>query len=305
MRCAALALLSAAASTVVAAGEAQIRSVTYDPTKVINVPVARGVPTHVEFESGEEIVSDVAAGLTSVCRSSTRGSQGSAEMSDAAGDAWDLCAPKKGRDLWIKPIGSSKLPNPVSLRTNRRAYSFNFFVVTSPTLAVQRLSIAAPPSPPPDTQSSEFALRTAAAAQPRPEEVVDARLGALPAVRNSSYDRRTNETGQEACPSAVWDDGIATFMQYRGQRPIPSIHRVNADGSKQQITPRMDRRLGRLLVADQVAPGWELRLGAEANSPVCVLVNQAFDPEGVAIDTGTTSPGVRRVLLAPPADAKD
>ena len=301
MKPCALALL-AAAGACAAAQDGPIRTVTYDPAKVIHVPVARGVPTHVEFEPDEEIVSDVAAGLASVCRSVARG-RDNAQDADPSPDAWDLCAAKKGRDLLVKPVGAGRLSNLVALRTNRRAYSFSFDVVTNPAMAVQRLSIVAPGLPPQSPEAAALAQRAAMAAalEPKPAEIVTARLSALPVVRNSNYEVRTNRNGDEARPNAVFDTGSETCFQYRGNRPLPSIHRINADGSRLQLNWRLEPRMGRLLCVDQVAPGWELRLGADEHSPVAEIVNQAYDPEGVPPEDGSAVPGVVRVLRAPAA----
>lgn len=297
----AIATLAACASGF-AAGDGPIRTVPYDPTKVIHVPVARGVPTHVEFELGEQIVSDVAAGLASVCRSTSKSGMNAMVASDTqAPDAWDLCAPKNGRDMWVKPVGTGAFSNRVALRTNLRAYSFSFDVVDRPALAVQRLSIAGTAAPSSDDPAALLAQRTALAAamEPKPEEIVEARLQALPTVRNSDYDVRTNEAGAEARPSAVFDDGRFTYFQFRGNRPLPAVFRKNADGSVQQVNPRVDARMGRLLVVDQVAPGWMLRLGGERNSPVAEVRNRAFDPEGLAAVDGSAAEGVRRVVRDP------
>lgn len=302
----AAALLLLAAGGVAAAPAGPIRTVTYDPMQVIHVPVARGVPTHIEFEEGEEVVSNVAAGLASTCRQAQPNASDAAAgvTADANPDAWDLCAPKKGRDLWVKPVGTSRLPNPVALRTNRRAYSFSFDVV-EPARAVQRLTITSGPSPSMNPEAAALAQRTAAAAalEPKPAEILAARLGALPLVRNSAYERRTNKTGTEALPSAVFDDGRETCFQFRGNRPLPAIHRINADGTDQRVNFRVVAQMGRLLCVDQVAPGWRLRLGSGENAPVAELVNQAYDPEGIPPEDGTAVPGVVRVLRAPAATA--
>lgn len=321
MRLAAATTLMLALQAAVAASEGPIRVITYDPTKVINVPVARGVPTHIEFEEGEKITSPPAAGLASVCRTSAKDStsNGTAQTAEVSPDAWDLCAPKDGRNLFIKPTSSGCFtkslptedgkplrtvthcyPNPVAVVTNRRSYSFSFNVVGNPALAVQRLTIQSPkpPEPDPATLAMQQKVAIAIALAPKEEDVIQARMALPPLVRNAAYSIALGRDSEDVRPVAVFDDGRATYFHLPGNRPKPAVFKVNPDGSEEQVNPRFDLATEYLAV-DQVAHGWRLRLGAEKGSPVASVRNEAYDPQGVAPVAGSAVEGVRRVVRNP------
>lgn len=303
------------------AAEGPIRVVTYDPGKVIHVPVARGVPTHVQFEEGEKITSPPAAGLASVCRTSAKDStsNGTTQAAEMPPDAWDLCAPKDDRNLFIKPTGAGCVtstvpgqdgkpprsvtqcyPNPVAVVTNRRSYSFSFNVVANPAQAVQRLTIQSPkpPEPDPATLAMQQKVAMALALAPKEEDVIQARINLPPLVRNADYTVAINETGQDAKPVAVFDDGRFTYFHFPGNRTLPGVFRVEANGKESRTNPSFDP-VNSLLVVDSVAQGWFLRLGADPDSPVASVVNNAYDPQGVAPVAGSTVEGVRRVVRNP------
>jgi type IV secretion system protein VirB9 len=296
MRLAAATTLMLALQAAFAAGEGPIRVIAYDPGKVIHVPVARGVPTHVQFEEGETIDSAPAAGLASVCRTS----RDSSAQAEVAPDAWDLCAARGGRNLFIKPVGTSRLPNPVAVVTNRRSYSFSFNVVGNPVQAVQRLSIQPPKPPEPDpvTVAAQQKLAMALAAAPKEEDVIQARMALPPLVRNAQYTVALGRDSEDVRPVAVFDDGQATYFHFPHNRPKPAVFKVNADGSEEQVNPRFDLAT-EMLAVDQVARGWRLRLGANEGSPVASVRNEAYDPQGVAPVAGSAVEGVRRVVRNP------
>ncbi|MEO7007954.1 MAG: TrbG/VirB9 family P-type conjugative transfer protein, partial [Caldimonas sp.] len=92
-------------------------------------------------------------------------------------------------------------------------------------------------------------------------------------------------------PSLVFDDGRFTYLRFSGNREVPAVFNVLADGSETLVNTRME---GDLLVVDRVSRQLMLRSGAA----VVGLWNEAFDPEGVPPQDGTTVPGVRRELKA-------
>jgi type IV secretion system protein VirB9 len=197
-------------------------------------------------------------------------------------------------------VGTSRLPNPVAVVTNRRSYSFSFNVVGNSTQAVQRLSIQPPMPPQPDPMTAAMQQKVAAAMAmaPKEEEVIQARMALPPLVRNAAYTVALGENSQDVRPMAVFDDGRATYFHFPGNRPKPAVFKVNPDGSEEQVNPRFDLATEYLAV-DQVAHGWRLRLGAEKGSPVASIKNEAYDPQGVAPVAGSTVEGVRRVVRDP------
>jgi type IV secretion system protein VirB9 len=88
-------------------------------------------------------------------------------------------------------------------------------------------------------------------------------------------------------PDAVYDDGKQTAFRFEGNREIPAIYLVAADGTE-SLVPKDVR--GELVVAHAVGRRFVLRRGGE----VLCVTNEAFDAIGVNHRTRTTSPNVVR-----------
>lgn len=293
MRGAALALLAAAAQAAMAA---PISEVVYDPKQVIHIPVARGIPTHVLLEPGETITTDLAAGLASVCRSAAKNSTSPTTQSADAPpmDAWDLCGPKGQGSIFVKPVGASKLGNPVSFQTNRRNYALQFDVVANPAQASRRVEIRSVPAEDAGGPEQDMRRRLAAAREllPTEEEIIEQRLSLRPRVVNGDYTKAWAKGSEDIVPVAVWDDGAQTYLEYPGNMPIPAVFEVLPGGKEQQVNPRFDPRFN-LYVVDRVARGLMLRRG---DSQVVSLVNQSFDVQGRGAVKGSVAEGVQRIV---------
>jgi type IV secretion system protein VirB9 len=272
----------AAALLALPAAAQPIREVIYDPMQVIRVPVSRGVPTHVELDPEETIVSELATGLTSVCEVT-----GSTE---APPGAWYVCGAKGTSDLYVKPIGASQLPNPVAFKTNRRSYSFSFEPGAA-SRAVQRLIVRAPRPPEPDPAAAMAADRMAAAMAlvPKPEEILQSRIDACPQIGNSSYSVATGRGSDDIVPRVVFDDGRFTYFQFAGNAPVPVPFEVLPDGSEVTTNPTM--KCGYWSV-DRVVRRLSLRHG----NAVVSVVNEAFDVDGRPPQAGSTAEGVQRLV---------
>lgn len=255
-----------------AATAQQIREVVYDPIQVIHVPVARGVPTHVEFEPGETLVLDPATGLDSNCTPES---------------AWCIAAEKGGGDLMVKPTSASPMANAVAVKTNRRSYSFSFDPVPFPARAVTRLIVRSPREPQPDAR-----LAAAAALAPQPAEVLERRMSACPQVLNSSYSVATGRGSSDIVPRAVFDDGRFTYMQFPGNAPLPVPFEVQPDGSEAVTTPTT---VCGFWTVDRVVRRLRLRHG----SAVVELTNDAFELEGRPPVAGSGIDGVERLVRDP------
>jgi type IV secretion system protein VirB9 len=294
VKAATLALLAVAAQAALAA---PIQEVVYDPKKVIHIPVARGVPTHVLLEPGETITTDLAAGLASVCRTAAKNSTGSssAQSADAPPmDAWDLCGPRGQGSIFVKPVGASTLANPVSFQTNRRSYSLQFDVVSNPAQASRRVEIRSTPAEEAGGANQEMLRRLAAAREllPSEDEIIEQRLSMRPRVVNGDYSKAWAAGSEDIVPVAVWDDGASTYLEYPGNMPVPAVFEVLPGGKEQQVNPRFDPRFN-LLVVDRVARGLMLRRG---DSQVVSLTNQAFDVQGRGPVKGSVAEGVQRIV---------
>lgn len=256
-----------------AAQAGPIREVPYDRFKVIHVPVARGVPTHVELEPGE-VLTTVAPGINSNCEDENA--------------TWCVQWQEGGSHILAKPLSGSGPSNAVEVITNRRSISLQFDVSAKPA----RRAILSTPAPPVDPRAQMTAA--AMAMLPKPEEVLQQRLEAFPQVRNTRYSHAVGKGSEDIVPRAVFDDERSTFLEYPGNRPVPAVFQRMPDGTEQLITTRMDARHS-LLVVPMVVRGLVLRSG----SAVVELRNEAFDLEGRGPQGGTVADGVQRLTRNP------
>lgn len=253
---------------------APIAEVPYDRFKIIHVPVARGVPTHIELEPGESLTT-VSPGIASDCETNAEAT-------------WCVQWQEGGRFILAKPLQGSGDKNPVEVITNRRSISLQFNVSKTPA---RRIILRTPP-PPVDPRANLTAA--ALAMMPQPEEVLGQRLSARPQVRNAAYSLAVGKGSDDIVPRAVFDDERTTFLEYPGNRPVPSVFRRMPDGTEQTVTTRMDPQHN-LLVVPVVARALVLRHG----SAVVELHNEAFDVEGRGPQGGAVADGVQRLTRNP------
>lgn len=270
--------LAAAAGTVdtaALAADPRLRTVFHDPGAVVNVPVRRGVLTHVLL-ADDEAIRDVAAALGSDCSKPE--------------SAWCIEARTGDRSIFVKPKSRARAdaPNNLAVVTDRRVHAFRFVVVPDdgPRQPVLQLRVA-PPALPKDPAARPAALPP----PPSPAEIVRGRLGSAPAVVNASYAIAEGRASADIVPTLVFDDGRFTYFRLPGNREVPAVFQVLGDGSEALVNTRME---GELLVVDRVAR----RLVLRAGTAVVGVWNEAFDIDGLPPADGATAPGIRRVLKA-------
>lgn len=259
----------------------RLREVVYDPHAVVTVPVRRGEVTLVVL-ARDEAISELAAGMGGDCA-----------KADAA---WCIAAQPGGRHIFIKPKSVASGANTLAIVTDRRLHSLRLFVLDEGDQRppVYRLLIKAPvetrsaarPALPLQTQPI---VLPPLPAPPPPQQVVAERLQAKPQVVNSQYSVAEGAGSQDIVPTLVFDDGRFTYVRLPGHRELPAVFQVLGDGSEALANVRMEDDL---LVVDRVSRRLMLRAGASAVG----IWNEAFDPDGVPPEHGTTVPGVRRVL---------
>ena len=264
------------------AGDPRMRDIRYDPGLVVTVPVQRGVVTHILLDA-DEAITDVASGLGGDCTKPEA--------------AWCIAAQAGGRNVFVKPKSTAAAANNLAVVTDRRSYAFRFVVLSDGEreAPVYRLVMHAPAMP----KAAAASTRILAPSTPRvfapppvqPGEVVAERLKAAPDVVNSSYSIAEGEASDEIVPTLVFDDGRFTYLRLPGNRAIPAVFAVLGDGSETLVNTRME---GDLLVVDRVSR----RLTLRAGSAVVGVWNEDFDLQGVPPASGTTAPGVQRLLRA-------
>jgi type IV secretion system protein VirB9 len=147
--------------------------------------------------------------------------------------------------------------------------------------------------PPVPVSTPQINMRAISAA-----ELVAERLTAAPAPVNSNYSIAEGAASQDILPTLIFDDGRFTYLRFPNNREVPAVFHVFADGSETLVNARME---GDLLVVDRVSR----RLMLRAGSAVIGVWNEAFDPDGIPPDHGTTAPGVQRDLKASSSPASD
>lgn len=271
----------------------RLREVVYDPYSVVTVPVKRGVVALVVLDA-DEAITDVATGLGADC-----------SKADAV---WCVAAQAGGRHLFVKAKREASAPNNIAVVTNRRSHSLRFVVLADDDrqAAVHRLTVKAPvPVAPPASSSSSLARELAELtalpalpAAPPPEQLVAERLQARPVVVNTRYSMAEGAGSNDIVPSLVFDDGRFTYLRIAGQRELPAVFQVQADGSESLVNTRMEDDL---VVVDRVSR----RLVLRAGQAVVGIWNDAFDPDGAAPTGATTVPGLQRVIKADPSPNKE
>jgi type IV secretion system protein VirB9 len=263
------------------AAGAPIQEVTYSPTEVITVPVALGVPTRIELDSGEAITKPPHAGLGSDC--------------DKPEHPWCLYWSPGDTDFVVKPKSSAQagMPNNVSIRTAKRSYDF-VFKLGPAAKAVHRLLVRPPQAPElsPAEQLAQGRMQAALAVMPQPGEVVEQRLASCPKVVNADYTVATGAHSEDIVPHAVFDDGRFTYLSYPDNRPVPAVIQVDADGNKRVVNQTMDCGF---VAIDRVAREFWLRHG----EMVVSIRNNAYDLNGRGPVAGTTAEGVQRLVRDP------
>lgn len=290
----ALALPAAQAAGQARASDPRLLEVSYDPRAVVTVPVKRGVVTLVVLDA-DEAIAEVAAGLGGDCAK--------------AESAWCIAAQSGGRNLFVKPKSTASAANTVAVVTDRRSHSFRFVVLADgdPRPPVYRIVVRAPQV----HAASKAAFHDGATLlpplpplppmtpPPSPQQLVAERLQAKARVLNSSYSIAEGEASGDIVPTLVFDDGRFTYLRFPGNREVPAVFHVLADGSETLVNVRMEDDL---LVVDRVSR----RLMLRAGTAVVGVWNDAFDVDGVVPVDATTVPGVRRSLKsdgAPPRQA--
>jgi type IV secretion system protein VirB9 len=194
-------------------------------------------------------------------------------MTHAFGDAraWEFRA--KGRDVFLKPVAPDADGN-LTIVTDRRSYHFSLKLAAGKAPAgVYEVIFDYPDS------------RERKAEQ----EEVEQSWARPPKKANLSYSMSGDE---DIAPVNAWDNGEFTYFKFPGNRDVPAIYLVGADGAESIVNRHSTGAASDVVVVHKVAPQWVLRLG----SRVLGIWNDSYDSFGRRNDTRTASQEVKRVL---------
>jgi type IV secretion system protein VirB9 len=231
--------------------------------KTIPIVSKRGFVTQIDFGKGEAIES--------------LGSSGQAAALTGDADGWIVVGRKGDRHVYLKPKAEAFASN-LLVVTNRYNYAFDLRVLPDDARSdgIWRLSFRYPNE---GLSSAEVRANQVAFALASPTD-----------KRNLKY-RIENLSGNgDILPKKVWDDGRFTYIAMGNNREIPAAFKVDGNGAESLVNLHTE---GQLLVIHEVARRFLLKLDKQEVG----IWNEAFDPEGMANPTGTTSDRVVRELV--------
>lgn len=243
----------------------RVRFINYTPGDVVKLVGHFGYQINIVFAEGETVLPK------------------GVFMGDR--DAWTFAT--LGNNVFLKPRQENGQTN-MTIVTNRHTYTFD---LTSHWSKKNRsdsddMYFQVNFRYPADEAAKAAAMAAAQASKQRVEQKM---AGSFEKV-NTNYSVQGSE---DLAPDDVSDDGTFTKMTFRGNRPIPAIYIVNADGSESLVDRTVE---GRTVVVHALSKKFVLRKG---NTVACVF-NESYDPIGRENNTGTTIPGVVRTIKGEP-----
>jgi type IV secretion system protein VirB9 len=242
------------------AEDERIRTVQYDPSKVVTILTGIGNPTLIQFEE-DELITD---------------NKGILGMGDAK--AWSIGA--KNNNIVLKPI-ESRPDTKMVVVTNKRSYAFQ---LKSASAATQTMILRFEY---PDTSAKAASVRDKKLA------LLDQKFAATKGKAVGDLGQNINymKQGDESlAPRLVYDDGTFTYFTFDSKRDLPLIYKVLPDGSEMQTNTHMQSDKG-ILVVHETAEKFMLRLG----DSVMAIRNDGFNPGGNLNLRGTTIPHAIRL----------
>ncbi len=252
---------------------------TYQSGNVFVVDVERGVATRIVLDPTEQIL-QAGTGFAADCKKN--------------GLAWCIHADRGTNEIWIKPRRGATYNN-LEVQTTKRSYSFRFNVAPRKHASVEQVMyrvifqypITVPPVPP--RLLGQGPARAAVLGR-NGASLIKTELNLLPVPKNTKYSMQAIGGGKLIEPSMAFDDGRFTYFHFPNNESIPAPFVIGPDGQEQTANFHMEK--GGWMVIHQIAPRFVLRMG----KAVVGIWNDAYDPNGVATPTATTSPYVVRTI---------
>ena len=200
----------------------------------------------------------------------------------AAGDIDGISFQAKGNHLFLKPRVARVHTN-LTVLTSRHQYEFDYSVE--------------PGAPDPALGEVIFALRFTYPETRRQGAAAVAAKEVMGALASASQSRPQNYDywycgRPELKPSAAWDDGVRTWIQFGARAELPAIFVQNADGTESLVNFSVSQGD---IVVQRVARRFVLRRGRLTGC----IVNKAFTGGGERLTSHTVSPAVERVTRQP------
>lgn len=236
--------------------DSRMQVFNYTTEDVFLVKTKMGHSSLIQFENGEIIHDDGGLGI---------------------GEARDWSIAVKGNNVFFKPLQAYIPPTNMIVVTNKRTYAFGLETTNSNDMTyVARFNY-------PDDKVES----SAKSVKPMPKEFKRVKQGdtsyLIDAKINTAYVKRGSA---ELMPTAMWDDGLFTYLQYNNAKELPSVYKVMPDGSESLVNTHINNDT---VVIHEVNRLYRLRLGQS----VAELRNRNLKDSGFN-QTGTSTPDTVR-----------
>jgi type IV secretion system protein VirB9 len=222
---AALAVLGC--TSISAAADTRIRSLPYDPDRIVQILGKAGIQSTIQFAPDERI-ENVAVGDS---------------------NAWQITPNHRASLLFVKPLAPRSRTN-MTVVTDRRTYMFDLVAGDKWTTPVYALKFSYPNDKPPEPEAKpgQSAAQVAVAAVPPSPTMTADKL---------HFDWQSKGFGK-LVPSRVFDDGAAVYLSWNRETPLPAILTVSEDRKEGPLTYRMS---GEYIVISPIPQNMVLRYG--------------------------------------------
>lgn len=204
----------------------RMQTFDYTTEDVFLIKTKMGHSSLIQFEAGEIIHDDGGLGV---------------------GEARDWSIAVKGNNVFFKPLKEHIEPTNMIIVTNKRTYAFAMRTTKNNDMTyVARFKY-------PDEKVELPAVLTMPKEFKRVKQgdtsyLIDARI-------NTAYAKRGN---LEITPTAMWDDGLFTYLQYDNAKELPAVYKVMPDGSETLVNTHIENDT---VVIHEVNRLYRLRLG--------------------------------------------
>lgn len=207
--------------------DSRMQFFNYTIDDVFLIKTKMGHSSLIQFEAGEIIHDDGGLGV---------------------GEARDWSIAVKGNNVFFKPLKDFIPPTNMIVVTNKRTYAFALQTTHSNDMTyVARFNY-------PEEkivnvkQETHIPKEFKRVKQGDTSYLIDAKI-------NTNYVKRGNV---EITPTAMWDDGLFTYLQYNNAKELPSIYKVMPDGSESLVNTHIQDDT---VVIHEVNLLYRLRLG--------------------------------------------
>jgi type IV secretion system protein VirB9 len=233
--------------------DTRVRYVAYNPHDVIQIETVIGIATHIMVEEGEQYITH------------------------AFGDSEAWAFSNEQNHYFIKPKALEADTN-LTIVTNKRTYYFRLrYHEGNDNLAMYGVVFRYP-----DLISKEKEARNQKLA-------IEHGFMGQRGCYNLSY---TMSGDTDIAPINVWDNDEFTYFKFYGNKDIPGIYMVDAEGLESIVNRNVEGSSNNIIVVHKVNHKWVLRLGSRA----LAIFNENYNPVGIMNSTGTVSPIVKRTI---------